>query len=105
MMEMCRLLTWPDWFTIFTAVLTLAALIGVVLNIKKNKACFYIWFFTNASWAVVDFYKGIPMQGFLFTIYTALAVWGILAWKGGSNDNTSKESSNSENRSAVQVQD
>jgi len=56
-------------------------LIGVVLNIKRKRACFYIWLFTNASWAAVDFYKGIPAQGVLFTIYTALAVWGIIEWK------------------------
>ena len=68
-------------FTIFTAVLTLLALIGVVLNIKKKVACFYIWFFTNLSWSVVDFYKGIPMQGFLFAVYTVLAVYGILEWR------------------------
>jgi nicotinamide riboside transporter PnuC len=80
-MEMCQNLTWPSWFTIFTAVLTVLALVGVVLNIKRKRACFYIWLFTNASWAVVDFYKGIPAQGLLFTIYTALAVWGILEWK------------------------
>ena len=71
----------PSWFTIFTAVLTVLALVGVILNIKRKRACFYTWLFTNASWAVVDFYKGIPAQGLLFTIYTALAVWGILEWK------------------------
>jgi nicotinamide riboside transporter PnuC len=80
-MEMCQNLTWSSWFTIFTAVLTVLALVGVVLNIKRKRACFYVWLFTNASWAVVDFYKGIPAQGLLFTIYTALAVWGILEWK------------------------
>ena len=68
-------------FTAFTAILTILALIGVVLNIKKKAACFYIWLFTNASWAVIDFYKGIPMQGVLFTIYTGLAVYGILEWR------------------------
>ena len=68
-------------FNIFTGLLTILALIGVILNIKKNKACFYIWFVTNTSWAIVDFYKGIPMQGLLFSIYTLLAVWGIWEWK------------------------
>jgi len=68
-------------FTAFTALLTIAALIGVVLNIKKKTACFYIWLFTNASWTVIDFYKGIPMQGLLFTVYTGLAVYGIVEWK------------------------
>jgi len=67
-------------FNTFTVIVTILALIGVILNIKKNKLCFYIWFFTNASWAVVDFYKGIPAQGILFIIYTGLAVWGIYEW-------------------------
>ena len=66
------------WFTIWTGVLTVLALIGVVLNIKKQVSCFYIWLVTNASWAVIDFYKEIPMQGLLFSIYTCLAVYGII---------------------------
>lgn len=73
-------------FNTFTGLLTILALIGVILNIKKHRACFYIWMFTNTSWAVVDFYKGIPMQGILFTIYTGLAVWGVFAWKEEKNE-------------------
>ncbi len=68
-------------FNIFTGLLTILALIGVILNIKKKRICFYIWVVTNTSWAIVDFYKGIPMQGLLFTVYTGLAVWGIFEWK------------------------
>jgi nicotinamide riboside transporter PnuC len=68
-------------FDVVTGVLTLLALVGVVLNIKKNIWCFYIWLVTNASWAFVDFYKGIPAQGVLFTIYTLLAVYGIVEWR------------------------
>lgn len=68
-------------FTIITIILTILALTGVILNIKKNISCFYIWFFTNASWSIIDFYKGIPAQGFLFLVYTGLAVYGIFQWK------------------------
>lgn len=68
-------------FTTITIILTILALLGVVLNIKKNILCFYIWLVTNASWAVIDFYKGIPAQGVLFSIYTLLAVYGIYEWK------------------------
>ncbi len=67
-------------FTLITIVLTILALVGVVLNIKKYVACFWIWLVTNISWAVVDFYKGIPFQGVLFTIYAGLAVYGIWEW-------------------------
>jgi len=67
-------------FTTFTGLLTILAITGVVLNIYKKKSCFYIWTLTNASWAVIDFYKGIPMQGLLFTIYTGLAIYGVIKW-------------------------
>lgn len=79
-------------FNILTAVLTILALIGVVLNIKKKILCFYIWLITNISWAVVDAYKGIPMQSLLFIIYTALAVYGIYEW---SKDEKTKKETNS----------
>jgi nicotinamide riboside transporter PnuC len=81
-MEICQNLTRPSLFTLLTVFLTLCALGGVILNIKKKKSCFYIWLFTNIAWAVVDFYKGVPAQGILFTIYAGLAVWGIFEWKG-----------------------
>lgn len=67
-------------FTLLTTALTILALIGVVLNIKKQVACFWIWLVTNISWAVVDFYKGIPLQGVLFSVYACLAVYGIWEW-------------------------
>jgi nicotinamide riboside transporter PnuC len=78
-------------FTLITGLLTVAALIGVVLNIQKKQSCFYIWLVTNVSWAVIDFYKGIPMQGLLFSVYAVLAVWGIYSWrKGERNDKADK---------------
>lgn len=64
-----------------TWLLTLLSLIGVILNIRKSHTCFYIWAFTNAMWAVVDFQKGVPAQGVLFTIYFGLAIWGIWEWR------------------------
>jgi nicotinamide riboside transporter PnuC len=84
-------------FTLITGLLTVAALIGVVLNIQKKQSCFYIWFVTNVSWAVIDFNKGIPMQGLLFSIYAILAVWGIYSWGKEKEryDKTSKTISNS----------
>lgn len=72
-------------FTVFTFLLTIAALTGVVLNIKKKISCFYVWLVTNVCWAVIDFYKGIPAQGVLFTVYAGLAVYGIYEWRK-SND-------------------
>lgn len=69
------------WFSILTWFLTVAAIIGVILNIKKKRACFFIWAATNGAWATIDFYMGIPAQGVLFTVYFGLAIWGIYEWQ------------------------
>ena len=69
------------WFDILTWFLTGLSVLGVILNIKRLRICFYIWAVTNASWAIIDFISGIPAQGALFVVYFALAIWGILEWR------------------------
>ncbi len=66
-----------------TWLLTLLSILGVILNIRKSRACFYIWAGTNASWAVVDYQAGLHAQAALFAVYFSLAVWGIWAWRKG----------------------
>jgi len=68
--------------------LTLLSLVGVVLNVKKNPACFYIWAVANAGWAVIDFYAGLPQQGVLFSVYFILAIYGIMEWRKATTDCT-----------------
>jgi nicotinamide riboside transporter PnuC len=65
---------------IFTWSLTAASIIGTVANIYKKQWCFIIWLFTNTTWMIVDFYKGIYAQSFLFLVYTLLAIWGLIQW-------------------------
>ena len=65
----------------FTWILTILSLTGVILNIYKMKVCFYIWLITNAVWAVVDFWQGIPSQGTIFVFQFFLAAWGIWQWR------------------------
>jgi nicotinamide riboside transporter PnuC len=66
-------------------VLTVLSFIGIVLNIQKKRSCFLIWGITNAAWAVIDFKKDIPAQGWLLIVYTALAVWGWFSWSKHGN--------------------
>ena len=73
-----------------TWILTILSLIGVILNIKKNEACFAIWALTNFGWTIIDFQKGIPAQGILFLIYTGLAVWGFFEWRSHEEKDPSK---------------
>lgn len=74
-----------------TWLLTLFSLIGVILNIHKRRECFIIWSVTNASWAIYDFRIGAVAQGWLFTVYFALAVWGLFKWKREGGDSNAKE--------------
>jgi nicotinamide riboside transporter PnuC len=67
--------------TIFTWALTLASLVGVVLNIRLDRRCFYVWVLTNAAWMAVDFSRQLYAQSALFAVYFALSVWGIFQWK------------------------
>ena len=71
------------YLTALTIPLTLASLAGVILNIKKNRACFWVWLITNFTWAVIDLWMGIYLQAFLFFVYFLLAIWGLLEWKRG----------------------
>jgi nicotinamide riboside transporter PnuC len=68
-------------FEIFKWSVAALSLLGVVLNIRRQRACFFIWTATNAAWVVIDVYHGIWSQAALMTTYTGLAVWGIFAWK------------------------
>lgn len=56
------------------------SLLGVVLNIKHRRECFYIWAFTNASWTAIDWRHGLPSQALLQLTYFGLAIWGIVEW-------------------------
>lgn len=67
--------------TSFHWLLTLASLAGVVLNVRLDRRCFYVWTVTNACWAVIDWRKGLYAQAVLFAVYFALAIYGVYEWK------------------------
>jgi len=68
-------------FEIVTWTCSVLATIGVILNIKKRRSCFFVWAVTNATWTVIDFYKEIYAQSALFFLYFLLALWGIYEWR------------------------
>jgi hypothetical protein len=57
-----------------------ASLLATWLNIRRVRACFAIWFFTNVAWSAYDFAHGLPAQGCLMAAYALLAAWGFVAW-------------------------
>jgi len=66
-------------------VLTFIGVIGVVLNIYKNRWGFFLWMISNTLWAILDFRKGMPEQAVLFIVYFFAALWGWICWSKKSN--------------------
>lgn len=67
----------------WTWLITIASIIGTIANIYHKRWCFWIWLFTNSIWMIVDLRAGLYAQAFLFSVYVALAVWGLCKWKRG----------------------
>ena len=59
---------------------TIAALWGVVLNIRRQRVCFIVWGVTNALWVVYDAWIGAWPQAALFWVYYCTCFWGWHVW-------------------------
>ena len=64
-----------------TWVLAALSIIGVILNVRKDRRGFAFWMLTNFGWAAVDFSHELYAQGVLFVVYFFLALWGLVSWK------------------------
>ena len=64
---------------------TVAAIIGTIANIKRLRWCFAVWIFTNASFAIYDVYKTAYPQAALQAIYLCLSIWGLCSWRSQSS--------------------
>ena len=65
----------------FIWIITLMAIAGVVLNVKRRIEGFYLWTISNIGFVVVDYYAGLNAQAVLFIVYTGLSIWGIIEWR------------------------
>ena len=63
---------------------TVAALLGTVLNICKRRESFALWIFTNGLFATHNILIREWAQASLFSVYVGLAVWGWFAWREGA---------------------
>ncbi len=61
--------------------LAFLSVVGVVLNVRKDRRGFIFWMVSNAGWIVIDWMHGIYAQSVLFMIYFFLALWGWFRWK------------------------
>jgi nicotinamide riboside transporter PnuC len=69
-----------SFFDILTWVLAAVSLVGVWLNIRKDKRCFYLWIGANTGWIFIDIKADLIAQALLFGVYTVLSVYGLYIW-------------------------
>lgn len=69
---------------LFYWILTIVGLVGVVLNIKQDRRCFFLWMVSNAGFALETAILGAWNMTFLFVVYFILAIAGIKSWSKNS---------------------
>lgn len=68
-----------DWETLSWGLVALS-LLGNVFIIKKNVTGQWLWLISNIGWISYNMHHSHQGQAFLFLVYTALCVWGIITW-------------------------
>ena len=56
------------------------AIVGVVLNIRKKRACFLFWLVTNGYWAVYNYAAGELAEAATFAVFWVLSIYGFKSW-------------------------
>jgi len=67
---------------IFGLVATVIAVIGVVLNNRRIRACFILWLFSNGLSLAIHLNAGIYSLALRDLVFVALAIEGWFLWKG-----------------------
>lgn len=68
-----------EWETL-SWVLVVLSLSGNIFVIKKNVLGQWLWAISNTGWIAFNLSIGAYAQAFLFAVYFAMCVWGIVAW-------------------------
>ena len=59
---------------------TILCLIGTILNVKRMRACFYLWAIGNILWLILDLKSGLYSRALLDLVQLGFAIWGIFEW-------------------------
>lgn len=65
---------------VMTWLVTFICLLGTVLNVRRNIACFYLWVIGNTAWLIFDLISGLYSRAVLDSVQLGFALWGIAAW-------------------------
>lgn len=66
-----------NWWWLVTG----AALVGTIANVKRRAWGFALWAATNSLWCGKAVHVGDYPQAVLWATYVVLALWGWFSWK------------------------
>jgi len=65
---------------IFNWIILVLAVVGVILNIRKNRVCFLFWQVTNGYWAFYNYQAGEIAEAVTFAVFFFMSIYGFGAW-------------------------
>lgn len=66
---------------IVSSIATIICFTGMVLNVKKKKACFVMWLIGNTIWLMIDIHSMAVSRVILDVIQQIFNLWGIIEWR------------------------
>lgn len=70
----------------FSIIATLVCFAGMILNVKKMKACFVVWLIGNTVWLLIDIHSMAISRVILDIAQQIFNVWGLIEWRKTKND-------------------
>ena len=68
------------WIEIISAVATVIAIAGVILNNNRRRECFILWLGSNSLTMAIHLYSGLWAMSGRDAIFVYLAVRGWMMW-------------------------
>lgn len=69
------IMEWLGWFS------SGLSIIGVILNARKNIACWYVWLISNITWLIYYLEKKDNPAIVLWIVFTIFNVYGLIMWR------------------------
>lgn len=68
-----------NWIDMLKILAVTCGLMGVVLNIKKERLCFLLWFVSNGCWAWLT--REDYLLSLQFGVFCFVCIYGFFAWR------------------------
>lgn len=65
----------------FAWIISIASILGAILNARGKRIGWVIWLITNLSWSIYCLVKGFYAQIPMWLFYAAVCVYGLWNWK------------------------